>query len=116
MARVPRRCLPALLLAALAGCGAPAADLFEVTRSGADRNANVRLLVSDDGSVKCNDADPEPLDADRLLTARQLARDLAEQAELGLELPAGPGAILTYRARLEVGTIAFSDTSRDRPR
>ena len=36
--------------------------------------------------------------AKRLLTARQLARDLEKQAALGLELPRGRGAILSYRA------------------
>ena len=102
-------------LVVLAGCGSPSGDLFEVIRSGADRNANVRLLVSDDGTVRCNRGKPVPMGAERLLTARQLARDLETQAALGLQLPRGRGAILSYRARLEAGTIAFSDRSRGRP-
>ena len=50
------RTLVVLCAAALAGtgCGGPAADLFEVTRTGTDRNANLTLLVSDDGTVTCN--------------------------------------------------------------
>ena len=101
-----------LALAVLAGgCGSPSADLFEVVRSGADRNANVRLLVSDDGTVRCNRGKPVPMGAERLLTARELET----QAALGLELPKGRDAILSYRARLEAGTIAFSDRSRGRP-
>jgi hypothetical protein len=100
---------------ALAGCGSPSADLFEVVRTGADRNANVRLLVSDGGSVRCNRGKPVPLDAERLLTARALAHDLEGQAALGLELPRGRGTILSYRARLEAGTISFSDRSRGIP-
>jgi hypothetical protein len=99
----------------LGGCGSPSADLFEVVRSGADRNANVRLLVSDDGTVRCNRRKAVPLGAERLLTARELARDLETQAALGLELPRGRGSILSYRARLEAGTIAFSDRSRGLP-
>ena len=109
-----RAALLALLLPAL-GCGAAAPDLFEVDRTGADRNANVHLVVSDDGLVSCNDAEAVALDADRLLTARQLARDLGTQAELGLELPRGRDPILSYRARLESGTVGFADTSRNRP-
>ncbi len=109
----------AALLAGVAllvtGCGSPSADLFEVVRSGADRNANVRLLVSDDGTVRCNRGKPVPMGAKRLLAARQLARDLDTQAALGLELPKGRGAILSYTARLEAGTISFSDRSRGRP-
>ena len=71
-------------------------------------------LVSDGGSVKCNGHE-HPLDADRLLTARQLLRDLEPQAELSIELPPGPGTQLSYRASMEGGTIAFSDRSERVP-
>jgi hypothetical protein len=107
--------LPTALVLLAAGCGSPSADLFEVVRSGADRNANVRILVTDDGTVRCNKGKPKPMGAERLLTARQLERDLETQAALGLELPKGRGAILSYTARLEAGTISFSDRSRGRP-
>ena len=109
-----RRALALLAVAALAGCGTESPDLFEVTRSGPDRPANVTLVVSDGGSVTC-DGDRHALDADRLLRARELSRTLAEPAELGIELPPGPGADLSYRVRLETGTVAFSDTSEDPP-
>ena len=99
---------------ALAGCGTESPDLFEVERSGEDRAANVTMLVSDGGSVTCN-GERHALDAERLLRARELERALSEQAELGIELPPGPGANLSYRARLEAGTVAFSDTSPGNP-
>ena len=105
--------LVALVL--LAGCGSPSGDLFEVVRSGADKNANVTILVSDDGTVTCNQRKPVSMGAKRLLDARELARDLEKQAALGLELPKGRGAILSYTARLEAGKISFSDQSRGRP-
>jgi hypothetical protein len=98
-----------------AGCGTPPPDLFAVQRSGADRNANVKLVVSDGGSVTC-DGKEHPLGADRLLTARQLERDLVPQAELGIELPPGPGSQLSYRVSMEAGAIAFSDRSAGVPR
>jgi hypothetical protein len=111
-----RRVVAALLGAvAFAGCGAESPDLFEVRRSGADRPANLTMVVSDGGSVTCNGT-RHALDADFLLRARELERELSEQAELGLELPAGPGAVLSYRVRLEAGTVSFSDTSRGSPR
>jgi len=109
-----RRLAVVLLAVVAAGCGSRPPDLFVVERSGADRNANVRLLVSDGGSVKCNGHE-HPLDADRLLTARQLLRDLEPQAELSIELPPGPGTQLSYRASMEGGTIAFSDRSERVP-
>jgi hypothetical protein len=106
--------LAALAAALLAGCGSPSPDLFVVDRSGPDPAANLTMVVSDGGSVTCNGKE-HALDADRLLRARQLARDLGKQAELGLELPPGPNANLSYKVRLESGTVAFSDTSRGNP-
>ena len=110
-----RAALAALLLAALlAGCGTRSPDLFVVDRSGPDTNANVELLVNDGGSVTCN-GKQHPLDADRLLKARQLERDLEPQAQLGIQLPKGPGTDLSYTVRMEGGTIAFSDRSAGVP-
>jgi hypothetical protein len=112
-----RRTAGLLLVAAalVSGCGAPSADLFDVQRTGRDRNANVRLVVSDGGTVSCN-GKQKGLDSERLLTARALARDLDKQAALDLELPPGKGALLRYEVRTPDGTVAFSDTSRGRPR
>jgi hypothetical protein len=110
-----RRALAVLLAAAaLGGCGTASPDLFEVRRSGPDRPANVTMVVSDGGNVTC-DGERHPLDADRLLRARELSRSLAEPAELGIDLPPGPGADLSYRVRMEAGTVAFSDTSKNPP-
>ena len=109
-----RAALLLLLALALAGCGTPPPDLFLVERSGADRNANLELVVSDGGKVTCN-GDEHALDAERLLTARRLLREIEPQAELGIELPPGPRSQLSYRATMEKGTIAFSDTSEGIP-
>jgi hypothetical protein len=105
-----RRTAALAAAATLAGCGTASPDLFEVRRSGDDRAANLTMVVNDSGHVACNGRE-HPLDADRLLRARELARELAEPAELGIELPPGPRANLSYRVRLEAGTVAFSDTS-----
>jgi hypothetical protein len=108
------RRIAAVALVALTGCGTASPDLFEVTRSGADRNANLTMVVNDGGKVTCNGTE-HALDADRLLRARELSRALAEPAQVGLELPPGPRSNLSYRVRLEAGTVGFSDTSRDNP-
>jgi len=108
--------LAALGLVALiaAGCGSPSADLFLVNRSGSDRNANLTLLVSDDGTVTCNGKKHE-IPNDKLLDARKLTRALSPQAQLHLVLPPRPGAVLSYKVRMEAGTVTFSDTSRPLP-
>jgi hypothetical protein len=110
-----RRAAAVLLIAALAGCGTAPPDLFEVRRSGPDPRANLTLVVNDGGRVTCNGTE-HPLDAERLLRARELTRALSEQAQLGLELPPGPRADLSYRVRMDAGTVAFSDTSPGVPR
>lgn len=108
----------AVVAAALlvAGCGAESADLFEVTRTGADRNANVRLVVNDGGTVTCNGSKPKALPGKELLEARDLARELEKESTLSIVLPPGPNAVLRYDVRTSAGRVAFSDTSRDRPR
>jgi hypothetical protein len=103
-----------LLTALLAGCGARPPDLFAVERTGSGANARLTMVVNDGGSVTCNGHE-HPLDAKRLLRAREVARSLAKQAELRLQLPRGPGSILSYRVRLEQGTVSFSDTSAALP-
>jgi len=111
-----RRALAAVAAAlVLSGCGTPPPDLFEVKRTGADRNANVTVVVNDGGSVSCNGTSHE-LDAKDLLRARQLVRDLQPQAQLHLSLPRGPRSQLSYTARMEAGTVSFSDTSRHNPK
>ena len=109
-----RRLLLVAALLLLAGCGTRPADLFVVTRSGPDPAANLTMRVTDGGTVFCNNKEHE-LDAKHLLQARQLARDLAKQAEVGLELPPGPGSNLSYKVELEAGNVAFSDTSKGNP-
>jgi hypothetical protein len=109
------RSLVVVLALVFAGCGTASPDLFEVKRSGEDRAANLTMVVNDGGNVTCNGKE-HPLDADRLLTARELTRELAKSAELGVELPPGPEAVLSYRVRMEAGSVAFSDTSRGNPR
>jgi hypothetical protein len=111
---VSRALLVVVLAAWLIGCGSRPPDLMVVDRSGADPNANVEVLVNDGGSVECNGTE-HALDADRLLTARRLVHDLEKQAELSIELPRGPGTQLSYRVRMEAGTIAFSDRSEGIP-
>jgi hypothetical protein len=110
-----RRVAVALAALLISGCGTASPDLFEVRRSGEDRNANLTMVVNDGGQVTCNGRE-HPLDADRLLRARELRRELEKPAELGLELPPGPNPILSYRVRMEAGTVAFADTSRGNPR
>jgi hypothetical protein len=110
--RRPPRGLFAPLLAAVAlsACGGPAADLFEVTRSGSIPGADVQLIPSGDGSVRCNGHRhelPDPL----LLTAENLADALVAPPVKGKRLRSGPDPIYTYVVGTPSGVISYSDDS-----
>lgn len=114
--------LVALLTAvALAGCGAPSADLFVVTRSGSIPGAHLKLLVSDGGTVRCNGGPEREVSSDVLIRAREITFELNGDdkhdgpARHDLTLVPGPGTILRYGVRSEQGSVAFSDTSAHQP-
>ncbi|MDQ2670970.1 MAG: hypothetical protein M3Y31_10085 [Gemmatimonadota bacterium] len=99
----------AVLALALAGCGAVTPDVFLLTRSGSIPGARLTLLVNDGGTVRCNGGEPRQLPARALLDAREIARELAEEAQEDLTLPAPRGSVLRYRLRTQDGTVTFSD-------
>jgi len=102
--------LTAVTAVALAACGGPAADLFEVIRSGSIPGADVTLIPSGDGTVRCNGHRhelPDPL----LLTAENLADNLTTPASKALRLPSGPHPIYTYVVDTPSGVFSYSDDS-----
>jgi hypothetical protein len=110
-----RAALPAVLLvAALAGCGTPGADLMVVSRSGSIPGADLKMRVIDDGQVVCNGRTHD-LSSDDLIDAREVARDLGKPASEGASLAPGHPTILRFRITTEAGTVEFSDTSKGQP-
>jgi len=112
--------LAALVLAGCSG-GTPSADLFVVERSGAIPGAKLTLLVSDGGSVRCNDGPEKPISSDLLIDARSILHDLEgerdEDGPIDEDLTLAPSAnsIMRYEVRAEDGRVAFSDTSAGQP-
>jgi hypothetical protein len=107
-----RQLWPCLALAAvLAGCGlsVQSADLFLLTRSGAGQR--LTLLISDDGTVRCNGGAAKPLADKLLIQARDLATTLNNDAKRGMHIPPTPHGVATYTVRLQRGTISFPDTA-----
>ncbi len=100
----------AALALAAAACGGPAADLFAVARSGSIPGADVTLIPSGDGTVRCNGHRhelPDPL----LLTAENLADNLTTPASRSLRLPSGPHPVYTYVVDTPSGVFSYSDDS-----
>jgi len=106
---------------AVAGCGGEAGDLLAVERSGSIPGARLELRFTVDGRVSCNRGALRELHSDQVIDARSIERELAgEEGKPGpaardVHLPARPGSVLRYRARVEAGTVTFADTSRPQP-
>ena len=100
------------LTATLAGCGSGGRELFVLERTGTIPGARLSLRVLDDGLVACNGGAERRLGDDQLLRAREIERELGDEARAGLRLAPGPGVVLTYRVRLHKGSLSFADTSR----
>ena len=100
-----------VLAAGLAGCGlsVQSPDLFLLTRTGAGHK--LTLLVSDDGTIRCDGGSAKPLPDKLLLQARDLATKLNGDANRGMDIPRTPQSVAMYRVRVQKGTISFPDTA-----
>ncbi|MGD1050223.1 MAG: hypothetical protein ABR947_04050 [Solirubrobacteraceae bacterium] len=95
---------------AVAACGSPAADLFAVARSGAVAGADITVIASGDGTVRCDGHRhelPDPL----LLTAENLADEITTPASKALRLRSGPHPVYTYVVDTPDGVFSYSDDS-----
>lgn len=99
---------------ALVGCGASYPDLMLVERSGALPGARLELLISDGGDVRCNRGEPRPLPPRLLLDARDIARQLTDEAMADTAYPGAPNAQLRFHLRTEDGTVTFADVDGTR--
>jgi hypothetical protein len=91
-----------------AGCfDVRSADLFLLTRTG--QGSTLTLLVNDGGTIRCNGGKAKAVSNTTLIAARDLADNLAGDAQDNLTIPRAPGSVYYYRIRLEQGTVAFPD-------
>jgi hypothetical protein len=97
---------------ALSACGGPAADLFQVIRSGTIPGADITLVPSGDGTVRCG-VHRHELPDKLLLTAENF--DFSYKATHHTALPSGPNPIYTYVVRTPNGTFSFSDDTPQLP-
>jgi hypothetical protein len=108
--------LSGFLAITLAGCGlnVQSPDLFLLTRTG--QGKPLTLLVSDDGSIRCNNGASKQLPDSLLIEARTLASDLDNEAKAKLHIPPGRGSVAFYAIRLQDGSISFPDNAAARHR
>jgi hypothetical protein len=111
--RRPRRgpALAAVVVAAalgLSGCfDVRSADLFVLTRTG--QGSTLTLLVNDGGTIRCNGGKAKPVSNTTLISARDLADNLASDAQAKLTIPRRPGSVYYFRIRMQQGTVSFPD-------
>jgi hypothetical protein len=92
----------------LAGCfDVQSPDLFLLTRTG--QGATLTLLLNDAGTVRCDGGKAKPVSNTTLITARDLADNLATDAQNKLTIPKAAGSVYYFRIRLQQGTISFPD-------
>jgi hypothetical protein len=93
------------------GCGleVQSADLFLVTRVG--EGQRLTILVNDSGTIRCNSRKTKPLSDSLLITARDLADNLNNDAQANLHIAPGRHSVYQYTIRLQNGTISFPDTA-----
>ncbi len=109
----------------LAACaeGTPSADLFVVERSGENPGADLTMLVTDGGFVRCNDGPEHMITSAQLIEARDIVRDLNDDDREETEglfktassLPPRPNSQVSYVVRGEDGTARFADNSARAP-
>jgi hypothetical protein len=94
--------------AGLAGCfGVQSPDLFLLTRTGQGRP--LTLIVNDSGTIRCDGGKAKPIRDTTLISARDLADDLAPDAGSKLRIPAAAGSVYYFRIKLQQGTVSFPD-------
>jgi hypothetical protein len=111
--RILRATISASLAAlALGGCGGvQSPDLFAVSRDGGIPGARLDLIVSDNGTMRCNGRAGRLMPNQLLLDAREVKRLLAPDAKRGLTIAQTGNAVLTYSVRDEDGHVSFPDTA-----
>src|SRR5947209_3240192 len=82
--------------AGLAGCfDVRSPDLFLLTRTG--QGSTLTLLVNDGGTIRCNGHKAKPVSNATLVAARDLADNLADDAQRKLTIPPEAGSVYDYR-------------------
>jgi hypothetical protein len=95
----------------LSGCGfqVSSPDLFLLKRTG--EGNTLTLLVNDGGTIRCNGGRARQIPDSMLISARDLATQLDDDAKANLRLPEGPHSVFHFTVRLQDGSISFPDTA-----
>jgi hypothetical protein len=97
----------ALAAIALAGCGGQAGDLMSIKVSGGPTGQRHMLVVSGDGRGSCDRRALESLPSDRVITAREVEREVGDLTKRAAEYPPRPGS-RRYDLSTSTGVVHWS--------
>jgi len=109
-----RRWLP-LLAVALAGCGGSPGDLLSIEVSGGPAKRDQNIVVRSDGQARCNGGPARDIGSDALIDAREIERELGDDAERAAVYESTSGDATSYVVRLKKGTVRWDDRARGLP-
>ena len=109
-----RRWLP-LLAVALAGCGGSPGDLLSIDVRGGPAQRQQTIVVRSDGQGSCNGGPAQDIGSDALIKAREIERELGDDAERAAVYESTRRDATQYVARTKDGTVRWDDRARGLP-
>jgi hypothetical protein len=113
-----RRVLPILAAAAgaaaIAGCGGGAGELIVITTHGGG-GPSYRVVVTGDGRGSCNGGAERVLPSQHVLDAREVERELKDDAEKRASFTNGPRGARRYVASTKDGLVTWVEGARGGP-
>ena len=103
-----RKWLP-LLAVALAGCGGSPGDLLSIEVSGGPANRKQSIVVQNDGQATCNRGASRDIGSAALIDAREIERELGDDAERAAIYESTRPDATNYVARTKDGTVRWDD-------
>jgi hypothetical protein len=100
--------------AALAGCGGSAGELITISTSGGG-GPPYRVVVTGDGRGSCNGRGERVLPSQHVLDAREVERELKDDAEERASYVDGPAGARRYVASTKAGLVTWVEGARGAP-
>src|SRR3954447_15758598 len=108
--------LPLLVLvAALAGCGGAPRDLLSLQVSGGPAHRKQTIVVPSDGHATGNGGPSTDIGSDALIDAREIERDLGDDAERAAVYEGTSPDATNYVARTKDGAVRWDDRAPGKP-
>ena len=109
-----RKWLP-LVAVALAGCGGSPGDLLSIDVSGGPAKRKQAIVVGNDGRATCNGGPSRDIGSEALIDAREIERELGDDAERAAVYESLSPDATKYVARTKDGTVRWDDRARGLP-